>query len=175
MRPITVILTLLTIAVSHPANADDAAKQSEEMKVLGRFIGTWDMDLTINPTGSDVMKTKKTEIRTWSLGGAFVRFEDAKNDKSDGPEFHLLVTYDPTTKTYPGFMMFGTGRTLVTGTWDASTSTMTFEGKSPDDGNTFVFKNRFIDGDHAESTGVMKNAQGEVFVKQSYKQTRRKK
>ena len=174
MRLIPIMLTIAAIAMTRPVIADDDANLSTELQILGRFVGTWDMDLTIKPTGGDVIKTKETEIRTWSLGRTFVRFEDAKKDTSGGPEFHLFLTYDPDTNTYPGMMMFGKGRTLITATWDEATSTMTFKGTSPDDGNTFVAKNRFIDKNHCESTVVLKNAKGEVFMEQTYKQTRRK-
>ncbi|MFM8573800.1 MAG: hypothetical protein ACKOAU_19550 [Pirellula sp.] len=86
----------------------------------------------------------------------------------------MLLTYDASTKSFRGMMMYGAGRSLVTGTWDDSTSTMTFKGKSTDDGSTFEFKNRFIDADHSESTGVQKNAEGELIMEQTLKQTRRK-
>lgn len=90
-------------------------------------------------------------------------------------EFQMLLTYDAATKTFRGMMMYGAGRSLITGTWDEATSTMTFNGASPDDGSTFVVKNRFLDADHTESTGILKNAKGEVFQEQTFKQTRRKK
>lgn len=180
MRLTAIILTVLTLAITSTASADDKSKLSAEFQILDRFVGTWDMDITIKPAGADAIKVKNTETRSWSPGKTVVHFEDAKvagaNEASaGGPEFQMLLTYDAATKTYRGMMMYGTGRSLITATWDEATSTMTFNGTSPDDGSTFVFKNRFLDADHSESTGIQKNAKGEVFMEQTLKQTRRKK
>ncbi len=105
-----------------------------------------------------------------------IHFEDSNvsapnQDSGSVPEFQMLLSYDVVTKTYRGMMMYGTSRTLVSGTWDDATRTMTFNGMSPDDRSTFVFKHRFLDADHAESTGIQRNAQGEVFMEQTIKQT----
>lgn len=180
MRLIAIIVTVVAIAISQSAIADDNSKLSAEFQILDRFVGTWDVDLTVKPAGADAINVKKAETRSWSPGQTVVHFEDAKvagaNKASvGGPEFQMLLTYDAATKSYRGMMMYGAGRSLITGTWDEATSTMTFNGTSPDDGSTFVFKNRFLDADHSESTGIQKNAKGEVFMEQTQKQTRRKK
>jgi hypothetical protein len=180
MRLTAIILTVLTLAISPTASADDKSKLSAEFEILDRFVGTWDMDITIKPAGAEAIKVKGAETRTWSPGKTVVHFENAKvasaNDANvGGPEFQMLLTYDAATKSFRGMMMYGAGRSLITGIWDEATSTMTFNGTSPDDGSTFVFKNRFLDADHAESTGIQKNAKGEVFMEQTLKQTRRKK
>ncbi len=180
MRLIAFIVTVLAMAITQFVIADDNSKLSAEFQILDRFVGTWDMDLTVKPVGTDAINVKKAETRSWSPGKTVVHFEDAKvdgaNEASVGAsEFQMLLTYDAATKTFRGMMMYGAGRSLITGTWDEATSTMTFNGTSPDDGNTFVFKNRFLDTDHSESTGIQKNAKGEVFMEQTYKQTRRKK
>ena len=180
MRLIVFIVTVVAIAITQSAIADDKSKLSAEFQILDRFVGSWDMDVTIKPVGSDAINVKGAETRRWSPGKTVVHFENAKvagsNEASvGGPEFQMLLTYDAAMKTYRGMMMYGAGRSLITGMWDEATSTMTFKGASPDDGSTFVFKNRFLDADHSESTGIQKNAKGEVFMEQTYKQTRRKK
>ncbi len=134
--------------------------------------------MAIKPVGADVVNVKKTETRKWSPGKTVIHFEDSNvsapnQDSGSVPEFQMLLSYDVVTKTYRGMMMYGTSRTLVSGTWDDATRTMTFNGMSPDDRSTFVFKHRFLDADHAESTGIQRNAQGEVFMEQTIKQTRR--
>lgn len=180
MRLTASSLSVLTLAITSFAGADDNSKLSAEFQILDRFVGTWDMDLTVKPAGGDAINVKKAETRSWSPGRTVVRFEDAKvagaNEASaGGPEFQMLLTYDAATKSFRGMMMYGAGRSIITGTWDEATSTMTFNGTSPDDGSTFVFKNRFIDADHSESAGILKNAKGKVIQEQAYKQTRRKK
>jgi hypothetical protein len=86
----------------------------------------------------------------------------------------MLLTYDPTTKKYPGVMMHGTNRILVDGIWDEATTTMTFSGTFTIGGDKFVFQNRFIDKENCESTGVITNSDGKVVMKQTHKQTRRR-
>jgi hypothetical protein len=84
----------------------------------------------------------------------------------------MLLTYDPEARNYPGVMMQGPSRSVITGTWDEKTQTMSFTG-SLADGNKLVSTHRFIDKDHAEPAGVITNAAGEVLVELSWKQTKR--
>jgi hypothetical protein len=72
-------------------------------------------------------------------------------------------------------MMVGASRSLVDGTWDRENMTMTFNGRSTEDGATFVVKIRFQDKDRCESTALLKNAKGETFLELTQKQTRRTK
>ena len=176
MRLITMALAVLTAAtLAETVNADDTPKRSAELQVLERFVGTWDFVTTNKPKGGEITTEKTGETRKWSIGGKFVHFQNPQKENSDWPEFHMLLTYDPATKTYPGILMAGPIRSVVNGTWDKETKTMTFTGTFGDGGSKLVFKNRFIDKDHCESTGVLKNAKGEVFMKQTFKQSRRKK
>lgn len=157
-------------------NGQDAPKRSAELQVLNRFVGTWDLDLTNTPAGGEKSIGKTSEIRTWTLGGKFVQFENPKTESPDEPEFQMLVTYDPATKTYPGVLMTGPSRGLVTGTWDQATQTMTFRGTISDgSGTRFEYTSHFLDNDHCESSGVISGANGDVLLKQIQKQTRRKK
>ena len=175
MRFTFLALLVLAAMMVSLAKAEDPPKRAAELQVLDHFVGTWDIEVTIKQPGQREITNKGVETRKWSHGGKFVVFENGSLESEENSEFHMLVTYDPATKTYPGVMMFGPGRSIVTGTWDAATSTMTFNGKSPEDGGTFVFKNRFPDKDHSESSGILKNGKGEVFMEQTQKQTRRKK
>lgn len=158
------------------ANGQDAPKRSAELQVLNRFVGTWDFDVTNTPDSGEIITGKTSETRRWTLGGKFVQFENSKTEKPDEPEFQMLVTYDPATKTYPGVLMSGPNRAVVTGTWDPLTQTMTFRGTFSDNsGVKFEYTSRFLDDDYCESSGVISSATGEVIVKQLQKQTRRKK
>lgn len=174
MRVISRVLAVLVMATfSHLANCDDTVKRSAELQVLDRFVGTWDMIVTAKPRDGQEVTDQTFETRSWSAGDKCLLFENPQSEKPDAPHFHMLVTYDPATKTYPGVMMIGASRSLVTGTWDQTNNTMTFNGKSLEDEGTFVIKNRFIDKDHSESTGILKNAKGEIVLELTQKQTRR--
>jgi hypothetical protein len=180
MQLFAYILPNAAIAVTQSTIADDNSKPSAESHILECFVGTLDMDVTIKPVGADVVNVKRAETRSWSPGKTVVHFENAKvagaNEASaSGPEFHMFLTYDAATKSFRGMMRNGAGRSLITGTWDEATSTMTFNGTSLDDESTFEFKNRFLDSDHSESSGIEKNARGEAVIEQPLKQTCRKK
>lgn len=182
MRLLSLTLALFTAALftaallSSATSGDDTPKRSAELQVLDRFVGTWDFVVTNKPAGGETVTGKTFETRTWSLGGKFVQFENPQTEQPDQPEFQMLVTYDPAAKTYPGFLMSGPSRAIVTGTWDQASQTMTFRGSFSDNsGVTFVFTNRFSDADHCEASGVIKDAAGNVIVEQIQKQTRRKK
>ena len=175
-------VTLLTITIlaavifTLATNGDEPQKRSAELQVLDRFVGEWDFDVTNKLPNGQSITGKTSETRTWSLGGKFVRFENPQSEKPDEPEFQMLITYDPATKTYPGFLMSGSSRSVVDGTWDPAKQIMTFRGKSTDSsGVTFVYTNRFTDNDHWEVTGIIKDAAGKVIIEQIQEQRRRKK
>jgi hypothetical protein len=73
----------------------------------------------VKAAGEEATTFEVPSIRRWSKGGRFVVFEDPQAE-----EFHMPITYDPESMTYPGVMMVGPSRCLVTGTWDADTQTM---------------------------------------------------
>jgi hypothetical protein len=133
MQLFAYILPIAAIAVIQSTIADDNSKPSAESHILECFVGTWDMDVTIKPVGAGVVNVKRAETRSWSPGKTVVHFENAKvagaNEASaSGPEFHMFLTYDAATKSFRGMMRNGAGRSLITGTWDEATSTMTFNG-----------------------------------------------
>ncbi len=165
----------LVSAITFPqlANCDESVNRSAEMQVLDRFVGTWDLIVTAKPRDGEVTTGKTSETRRWSLGNQYVLFENPHAEKPDDPHFHMLVTYDPAKRNYPGVMMVGASRSFVTGTWDQENSTMIFNGNSPEDGISYIVSIRFIDKDHCESTGALKDANGEVFLELTQKQTRR--
>lgn len=175
MRLFAMTLAVLAFAVmSSILNADDSPKRSPELQVLDRFAGTWDFVVTQKPTGGTATTEKTSEVRQWSLGGRFMHFQNPQLAQPDQPEFHMLVTYDPATKSYPGVLMSGAGRTFVDGTWDEATKTMRFRGTFPDNALKFDFKNRFVDENQIETSGSFTNSNGEVLSTRSDVQTRRK-
>ena len=175
MRRISMVLTILgAVLFSHSTHADDTTKRSEELQVLDRFVGTWDLHVTVKPAQGDATTEKTSEVRKWSLGGKFVHFENPREDQPDFPEFHMLVTYDPATKTYPGILMSGASRSLVDGNWNQQTKTMRFTGTFAN-GSKFDFKNQFLENGDIKSSGVITDASGKVVLERSDVQTRRKK
>jgi hypothetical protein len=64
MRLNGLIVTILATAISQSAIGEDNSKLSAEIQILDRFVGTWDMDVTIKPAGADVINVKSAETRT---------------------------------------------------------------------------------------------------------------
>lgn len=175
MRLLAMTLTILALATMSPMlNADESPKRSPELQVLDRFAGTWDLVVTVKPIGGTATTEKTSEVRQWSLGGRFIHFQNPKLNQPDQPEFHMLVTYDPATKSYPGMLMNGASRTFVDGTWDEATKTMRFRGTFPDNALKFDFKNRFVDENQIETSGSITNSSGDVLSTRFDVQTRRK-
>ena len=172
MRLITAALTFLsltTLAVFVKAN--DAPKRSPELHVLDHFVGDWDVEAVIQPTDGEKVSYKVISRRSWSRSGGFIRFEDEQ--PTGQPEFHMLWTYDAEAKNYPAAGMNGPSSFELTGTWDEATKTMTSRVTYPD-GNRLVAAHRFVTKDRAEASGKITNSDGEVVVKLSWNQTRRK-
>ena len=174
MRYIAMISFVLATAVASHAFADEELKRSPELQVLNRFVGAWDFDVTLTPAQGAVTTEKTSEIRKWSLGGNFIHFQNPHTGRDNAPEFHMLVTYDARTKSYPGVLTTGADRSLVNGTWDEQDKTMTFTG-TLSGGGSFDFKNQFLDNGNIKTSGVIKDASGKVVLKRSDMQVRRKK
>lgn len=167
---LSLILSLIT-AFGSSTLADDNTQRTPEFQVLDHFVGNWDLQVTETLIGGDPASYKSTSIRTWSLGGGFIRFEDVATGR---PETHILMTYDPEENKYPAVFMSGPSRFNITGTWDESTRVMSFTGTLPD-GNRLSSTHRFVSKSKAEVSAVITDPDGEVVAKVSHKQTRSEK
>jgi len=156
--------------VSESAAEGDAPERSPELEVLNHFVGTWDMKVTATPPTGDATTSDELSIRSWSHGGKFLVLDDPL-----GEGLHLTFTYDPESRTYPGVMMSGTARHLLIGSWNEDTKTMHWSMKNVDGETTFLGSHRFVRDDYAEASGSIRNADGQVVLKLSWKQTRRSK
>ena len=174
MKLMTITLTCLTMAsLTSVVKADGSPKRSPELQVLDRFADTWDMNVTHTPADGEKTGFEVVSVRTWSLGGKFMRFEDANNlIDPEKPEFQMLLTYDPDSKNYPGVMMNGPEHDQITGTWDKETSTMSFT-TTLRNGNRFASTHRFIGKTRAEASGKVTSPNGELIAEMSWNQTRR--
>ena len=86
MRLLTTTLTFLAVAtLAAAAKADDTPKRSPELQVLDRFIGTWDIKVTVKPAGEEAASFDAVSFRRWSRGGSFVVFEDPGLDELNLP------------------------------------------------------------------------------------------
>ena len=145
MRLFVFPLVVLSVSLcSLSLRAQDAPERSPEWQALAHFIGTWDIEGTAKPSGQGVSEFESVEKRTWSQGGKFLRFE-----ATGQPETHILMTFDPTTRTYPGVMMSGSRQGILTGRWYPDERTMHFTVEYPDK-STYRGSHRFVRDDYAE-------------------------
>jgi hypothetical protein len=138
---------------------------------LKRYLGTWTIQGESKPKGQEATPIKKVAYR---IGGPIVHFDDPKQAGKGQSDFHMLVTVDRATKTYPAIMMFSQGRTRLrtTGTWDEAEQTMTFQRKFPH-GNVSTIVHRFISPIQFEDHSKLTNVAGELLWEQSLSHTRK--
>jgi hypothetical protein len=99
------VLFFNIIAMSTVHAADDAARPAE-FKVLDRWVGDWDLEITVKPNAQNPQPRKaiyKSSVR-WTVNDRFLRC-DAQGESNDGEQkiaeaFMWIITHDPESKTY---------------------------------------------------------------------------
>jgi len=164
-------ITMFVAAVSvflHPVLPGEPTEiqQSPELKVLQRFIGSWEQQVVSKPAQWTPQKqtmglTTKCE---WILGG---RMLQSKGEWSPGGiETLILMTYDAEKKVYRQWYFDSKGiipRGEELGKWDEATKTLTWTGRLGN-GITKTGVTRFIDKDTNEWTVVFKDSDGKVLL-----------
>lgn len=176
-------------AAAAPADAGRPA----EFKVLDRWIGTWDLHVTIKPCAwaKDGLNSTFVSTATWDLHGRFLRC-DAKGKASAGggppsdDSFLWMCTWEPQRMAYRTWVFWASagggenagghwgGAPAATATWDEATKTMTTRSEDKEAGITSVGVTRWIDADHHEFVNTFKDAAGQVMMEQVGKATRKK-
>jgi hypothetical protein len=167
------VLAAFTFTVT--ATADDRPNVSPESRVLEKYVGTWDEEMTNKPTEWVPKAEKSTAVtkRTWVLGGNFVRGEGKWRPANT--EYLHLLTYDPVANKYRSWYFDASGempRGQVTGAWDEKAGTMTWRG-TDEAGNRTMGTHQFIDKDRQAWTLVVRDPNGKVVLDLAGKCTRR--
>ena len=106
MKQIAGLLALLVIFVcTSAARANGTPKRSPGLQVLDRFVGTWDMQAITETAEGKKTVHEYVSMRSWSIGGKFLRTEEPNLSHPELTEYHLLFTYDPNARNYPGIFM----------------------------------------------------------------------
>lgn len=169
-----VLFSLLSIVLIPVGYGQDVPERNhpKQLKVLERFLGTWEHVVTLKHPGGGRDSVQNTESkRSWSHGGAFLRIEDVNWEKPQFDEFQLLLTYDVLEKTYTGVIMDGPDLMQLTATWDEESEAMTFDGKGV--GGNLKYTVRFLSEDEARATGTFTNPEGEVMAEITWEQKRK--
>jgi hypothetical protein len=146
---------------------------SPEMRILERWIGTWDTVAVAKPAEwtPKEARTTSTSTRTWVLDKSLV-MESTQN--SDGKEGLSLFTYDPKQKAYRHWWFGSEGHTTKsTCQWDDVSETLSF--RSEDNGLTSRGAMRFIDDDHHDHRLVVTDGDGKLYLDMKWTITRSKK
>ncbi len=174
MNRIGVISAVLVICgLGQITSAAEPAKPPE-LKVLQRFVGTWDVEAVTKPTvWTPAEKREKcVEYNEMALDGWFLH---GSSKSADGKTSAIVMnTYDPGKKEYR-IRRFTPGGLCdeLTGQWDETTSTLTVKGDLGR-GITLTAAFHLKDEDHREYHVVAKDDDGKVYFDVQGRVTRRK-
>jgi len=164
--------TWLAVVTLLSAASLEAQESQPGREVLDQLVGVWDIKITVKNAFGSEHRYEVVETRRWSEEGGMLHCSIPRSAEGLQPEYHLMLRYDVSRKTYPGVLFSENDRALVDATWDASKKSLRFQGKLAD-GNQFEFVYRFLEDGSIESTGSVKDAGGGVFVERADRQTRR--
>lgn len=158
------ILCLLIAVLPIVALGDERPPKPPELKVLERFVGTWDCETVMKPavwTPKEV-REKTVEVNELVMDGWYLQ----GSSRTQGGKFqaHLMNTYDPDQKKFRTWKFTPGGRCEeLIGQWNEATSTLTI---TSDLGNGITSRADFhlIDKDHREYDVVAKDGDGKLYL-----------
>jgi hypothetical protein len=170
-----IVMSCLCAVVSAAmALGDEGPPKPPELKVLERFVGTWDAESVSKPavwTPNEV-RTKYVEVREMVLDGWFV---EAKSRAADGKAgtFSWMMTYDVARKEYREWLFVTGGFSIQwTGHWNEGDKSFSFTGDAGN-GITSKLTAQFIDKDHIEFRIRATDSDGKLYQDMKGSLTRR--
>jgi hypothetical protein len=166
------LLTAVTCVA--PSRADEPPPKPPELKVLDRYVGSWDTQMTIMPaewTPKEVRVTGTAKCE-WILDGRLLQGKGSDTSKAD---FLLQWTYDVERKEYRSWFFNSTGAVLTwgDGKWDPAAKSLVMK-QSLGNGIANSMTARFVDADTIVFTSQAKGQDGKVLFAMEAKWTRRK-
>jgi hypothetical protein len=182
LRGVPVLILAVLVAGSSLSRAQDkdtkepiAPPKPPELKVLNRFLGNWDTDVTSKKAewNPKEFQSKGTSSFEWVLDGHFMK-NVSKAVAPEKAESFQLITYNPAAKKY--FMWFFDSTGAVSeaeGTWDAENATLTWTSMA-DEKLAVTNRIRFVDKDTIAWTMLIKDKDNKVYLDLRGKMTRKK-
>ncbi len=176
-------VALLIVLAPQGEAGDDKEKGEEivpppkppELKVLNRFLGTWDTELVSKPAAWSPKETKSQGVSTftWTLDGRFLR-SVGKSVPPEKAESMQMMTYDPVRKEFYMwfFDSFGTFSESA-GQWDADNQVLTWKAE-PDEKLTSINRVQFVDKNTVQWTMTIKDKENKLYLDLRGKMQRRK-
>lgn len=172
MKHISIAVLSVLFCLEHIAPATEPPTPAE-LKVLEKFVGTWDCDIVTKPAvwTPKESRSKAVEVNELAMNGWFLH---GCSKTPDGKTLAVLMnTYDPVRKKYHFWRFVDRDCEELDGQWDEATSTLTI---TTDQGagitNTAAF--HVIDKDHREYHVISKDGDGKVYLDIHGAVTRRK-
>ncbi len=155
---VAVVLGLGALARAQEGGGPAAPKPWDEHKVLAEEVGTWDAVVKSYMGGPDAepMISKGTEVNTMMSGGMWA-LSQFKGDFGGMPfEGRGQFGYDPLKKKYIGTWIdsMSPGLSVLEGTYDAKTKTMTYVGDSVEPASKMKYSQRMVTTTKDDGTRV---------------------
>ena len=157
------------------AGAAAAPPKPAELKVLDRYVGTWDSRYTVKPGPGTPQEVKGTgtDVVEWVLGGRFMQVRSTS--PTDGTEAIHLLTYDADRGQYRHWYFHSAGEANEnSGRWDEASRAFTWKGENLKDGTASTVTDRWIDNDKRELNVLVRDGGGRVVFDMQATLTRRK-
>ena len=167
----TVVVAVGVLLLSGlPSEAQEAVtiQQSPELKVLGRYVGTWEWQVVSQAAEWTPKKTTFTfENKVdWILGGRMIQHKWAWSPAGDDIRNISLMGYDAKKKQYTEWHFDSTGAApdgQFHRTWNEATKTFTGMGRLPN-GISSSQTHCFIDDGTIKWTMVFKDRAGKIYL-----------
>jgi hypothetical protein len=180
------------IFVSDVRAADDAARPPE-FKVLDRWVGDWDLEITVkpNPQNREGSRSTYTSQIRWAVNDRFLHCEakgqGIAGDRKTVDAFMWIMTHDPQTKAYSSAVFWANAEpgtaggagywgTIAggVGTWDEKEQMMSIRSEDMASGMVTLSVTQWIDKDNHRWVQSLTEKNGNVVVEMSGTGRRRK-
>jgi hypothetical protein len=188
-RALAVVAGAILVLISRPAGVTAAAEEADrpaELKALDRWVGEWEMEVSVKPAAwlpQGSRSTFKASTR-WTLNGRVLQC-DANGEGTAGERkfkdaFTWIITYDPGARTYVSTVFWSNvpgnwgGGMRATATWDERAGTLTTRAVDADSGVTSAGVTTWVDADTHEFVSTAKDRNGQVLMEMTGKAKRKK-
>ena len=172
---LNLVALALVLRIAAAAQADDPKAESAELRILDRYVGSWEETTVAKPAlwTPERATSTTTSTRRWILNGQMIENKGAWTPGDT--EFLHLTTYDSNQKEYRQWY-FDKGNLVPQtsqGKWDAATQTFTYLGTLRD-GIQSTSQQHFVDKDTFTWTLVAKDRTGMLVLDLEGKCVRKK-
>ena len=167
------MLACFAYAVASIAADDHPSDKVPELRALGSYVGSWDVEITTK----GLPFTKGQSATKWTLDGRFVQQTGELQAKDGSTVIYVttMMTYDPAKKVYRSWTFLSDGSTNESeGTWNAKDRVMTSVSRKDENGGFSTTTADFSEAGIERWKIVYTDRTGKVASETSGKNTRKK-